>query len=115
MGLLIVAAIGIKSGFVPAIAYLKEQHACRPGKPAQIEDIRQVCDQERVKPASTQQGGKFFLSRNVVHQAFFWVECEYFMSILTESLGSRIESGAAAGRKGGVTCLKSFEQKKARG
>jgi hypothetical protein len=115
MGLLIVAAIGIKSGFVPAIAYLKEQYACRPGKPAQIEDIRQVGYQERVKPASTQQSGKFFLSRNVVHQAFFWVECEYFMLILMESFGSRIESGAAAGRKSGGTCLKSFEQKKARG
>jgi len=91
MGLLGVAAIGVKGRFARAIAYLKKQDACRPGKTAEIKNIRQVRDQERVKSASTQQGGKLFLSGNVVHQAFFWVERERFISILMESFASRIE------------------------
>jgi DNA primase large subunit len=91
MSLLGVSTIGVKGRFTRAIAYLKKQDACRPGKTAEIKNIRQVRDQERVKSASTQQGGKLFLSGNVVHQAFFWVERERFISILMESFASRIE------------------------
>jgi hypothetical protein len=32
-----------------------------------------------------------FLPGNVVHQAFFWVQYECFVSILTESLVGRME------------------------
>jgi hypothetical protein len=91
MGLLGVSTIGVKGRFTRAIAHLKKQDACCPGKTAEIKNIRQVRDQERVKSASTQQGGKLFLSGNVVHQAFFWVERERFISILIESFSSRIE------------------------
>jgi hypothetical protein len=48
-------------------------------------------NQQGVKSAPAQQSCKLFLSGNVVHQAFFSVENELCMSILTESLASRTD------------------------
>src|SRR5262249_29786281 len=66
--LLGVTAVRIEGGLGSPLLCANDQHACAAGEAAQIVDIRQMGNQERIHSTGAKRGTKLRLSASVVHR-----------------------------------------------